>query len=90
MNNEKNYDWDKEFQKLNLICTERPTIETHWQKKDGICVKYTDMSNKHLINTLRFVCFRTTKEDNIYILEMYKIISSKIIKELQNREVLEI
>jgi len=90
MNNENNYDWDEAFQKLNLTLKERPTIQTHWQTKEGKPVKYTEMSNKHLINTLRLVCLRTTEEENVNIREMYKIITSKIIKELQNREILEI
>ena len=64
MNNKNNYDWDEEFQKLNLTLTEMPTIQTHWKTKEGKPIKYAEMSNKHLINTLRLVCLRTTEEEN--------------------------
>lgn len=86
--NNKYYDWDKEFRELTKELTKIPTIETHWQPKEGKPVKYTEMSDKHLINTLRLVCLKTAYEENINITEMYKIISEQIIKELHNRSIL--
>ena len=68
------YDWDKEFKKLeNTLTKEVPTNLTHWKTADGSLIKYTDMSDKHLINALRVVLKKIIIRNDDFDLNFHKV-----------------